>query len=560
MFKKTKIAAVSAAVLGLSSMAAQAVSVNDSGSEGQVLIFPYYNVNNNFVTNYNIINTTDAYKAVKIRFRESENSNDVLDFNLYLSPYDVFTMQLKSEGIGDEAGVLLTTADKSCTHPPIPAIGVPFRHQAYASTSAADVREGYLEVIEMGEVDQSVDTKNGNNIAHGILHAQPEGVPNDCGVINEAWIDGTFTQGGAASNGQVQGDLNTVNPKPTGYPVQEVNSMPGWYGQAVVQAITKPMGGLVGTSILIDAEHIAGFVAEPTSVIHYSTIAQHYLSSDENFYLLPSLASGSSAVSDRVNTATTVTYGTTARDWGMDDRDVLPRTAVPSGINPMPIADAMLVTELGNQFFLAGGTLTDLVVSAPMRKHAIYNDYRYVGALVWDEDKVLPPKYIPVGQTDVDASQGERSALAAANGYWEFLDADDVKSTFTYWNREENKVEVDPGDFSPPQVTPDVAIVFDREVNILALNDGTNGSDSVLGSDNAVNLEVESGFENGWLRFVFNSSAYDLDGSRYSNWVSNELLGASAKGVPLHGFMSARASLSGQFLGETFPHFSKRNR
>ncbi len=41
MFKKTKIAAVSAAVLGLSSLTAQAVSLNDSGSEGSVLIFPY---------------------------------------------------------------------------------------------------------------------------------------------------------------------------------------------------------------------------------------------------------------------------------------------------------------------------------------------------------------------------------------------------------------------------------------------------------------------------------------------------------------------------------------
>jgi hypothetical protein len=65
MFKKTKIAAVSAAVLGLSSMAAQAalpttdVVKNEAGSEGQVLIFPYYNVNNSFITSYNITNTTD---------------------------------------------------------------------------------------------------------------------------------------------------------------------------------------------------------------------------------------------------------------------------------------------------------------------------------------------------------------------------------------------------------------------------------------------------------------------------------------------------------------------
>ncbi|NOQ64641.1 MAG: hypothetical protein GQ582_09035, partial [Methyloprofundus sp.] len=130
MFKKTKIAAVSAAVLGLSSMAAQAnsghgVSVNTAGSEGEVLVFPYYNVNNDFITSFNITNTTTDYKAIKIRFRESENSNDVLDFNLYLSPNDVFTMALNK---GSDDGVNLTTTDKSCTDPAIPAGGVLFRH------------------------------------------------------------------------------------------------------------------------------------------------------------------------------------------------------------------------------------------------------------------------------------------------------------------------------------------------------------------------------------------------------------------------------------------------
>lgn len=555
MFKKTKIAAVSAAVLGLSSMAAQAVSLNDSGSEGSVLIFPYYNVNNSFVTNFNITNTTDAYKAVKIRFRESENSNDVLDFNLYLSPFDVFTMQLRE---GSDGGVNLTTTDKSCTHPTIPANGVLFRHTAYDSTSVEDVREGYLEVIEMGEVDESAHLNRGQLIAsQGILHKQPEGVPFDCSVINTAWIEGVFTQGGAASNGLSQGDINTVNPKPTGYPVQEVDSMPGWYGQAVVSAITAPTGGLVGSSILIDAANIAGFVAEPASIINYSTIAQHYLSSDENFYLLPSLASGSSLDSDRVNTATTATFGTVARDWGMDDREVLPRTSVPSGINPMPIADALLVTELGNQFFLGGGTATDMVVSAPMRKHAIYNNFKYIGPGVWDAGVPLPTNDIPVGQTDPEANIAEKAQLAADNGYWSYQDATDVKAGFVYWNREENKTEAEPGDFSPPLTTPDVFVPFEREVNILALN-SESGADSVLGSDNAQGLTLEAGFVDGWVRFTFDNSAYDLAGSRYENWIST--VPSSAKGVPLQGFMSARATLAAQFLGETFPHFNVRNR
>ncbi|MCK5354288.1 MAG: hypothetical protein KAJ63_04170, partial [Methyloprofundus sp.] len=197
MFKKTKIAAVTAAVLGLSSMTAQAISVNDAGSQGEVLIFPYYNVNNSYVTVFKITNTTNAYKAVKIRYRESENSNDVLDFNLYLSPYDVFRMDLTQ---GSDGGVNMKAPDSSCTHPDIPKGGVAFRHQAYFSTDTADVREGYLEVIEMGEIDKEATvvinevTGATQTITNGILHS--DGTPNNCNVIELAWQQGVFTPGG----------------------------------------------------------------------------------------------------------------------------------------------------------------------------------------------------------------------------------------------------------------------------------------------------------------------------------------------------------------------------
>lgn len=78
------------------------------------------------------------------------------------------------------------------------------------------------------------------DIQEGILHAQPEGIPADCGVINQAWIDGVFIQGGAASNGAVSTDINWVDPRPSGYPVQFVESAVGYYGQA-------SMSGNMGT-------------------------------------------------------------------------------------------------------------------------------------------------------------------------------------------------------------------------------------------------------------------------------------------------------------------------
>ncbi|WP_316365493.1 hypothetical protein [Candidatus Thiodiazotropha sp. CDECU1] len=57
-------------VLTILSTSVKAVHLNTDGS-GQIALLPYYTVNNNFITNLTITNTTELYKAVKVRFHES---------------------------------------------------------------------------------------------------------------------------------------------------------------------------------------------------------------------------------------------------------------------------------------------------------------------------------------------------------------------------------------------------------------------------------------------------------------------------------------------------------
>ncbi|MBP7530325.1 MAG: cell surface protein, partial [Ottowia sp.] len=59
---------------------------------GHQLFTPYYTAQGNMATLINIVNT-DAVngKAVKVRFRGASNSDDVLDFTLFLSPGDVWS-------------------------------------------------------------------------------------------------------------------------------------------------------------------------------------------------------------------------------------------------------------------------------------------------------------------------------------------------------------------------------------------------------------------------------------------------------------------------------------
>ena len=84
----TAVIAGLAGVAGIANMAS-AVDLNPDGL-GQVLLYPYYTVNNDQNTLLSVVNTTSVGKAVKVRFLEGYNSREVLDFNLFLSPFDVW--------------------------------------------------------------------------------------------------------------------------------------------------------------------------------------------------------------------------------------------------------------------------------------------------------------------------------------------------------------------------------------------------------------------------------------------------------------------------------------
>lgn len=173
-----KAIALAAAGLGMAVSAQAAVNVNPDGL-GQVLLYPVYTTDNGNDTYISVTNTTNEFKAVKVRFLEGEQSREVLDFNLYLSPYDVWNGAISRT----DAGAKLATGDNSCTAPAIPAGGVEFRGYEYGAGATAGERGriGYVEVIEMGTVtDGALQT--------AIKHVK--GVPSNCGAVVAAWQTG----------------------------------------------------------------------------------------------------------------------------------------------------------------------------------------------------------------------------------------------------------------------------------------------------------------------------------------------------------------------------------
>jgi len=166
MKRNSLTTAVVAGIAGVAGFAglANAVDLNPDGL-GQVLIYPYYTVNKGQDSLFSVVNTADVGKAVKVRFLEGYNSREVLDFNLFLSPHDVWTARVSQTA--DDAGAAVFTTDHSCTSPAIPAGGQPFTAAGYNGTGSnagtpipADdgpqditrTREGYLELISMGDI------------------------------------------------------------------------------------------------------------------------------------------------------------------------------------------------------------------------------------------------------------------------------------------------------------------------------------------------------------------------------------------------------------------------
>jgi hypothetical protein len=185
--KSLHVALAGLGTLGLAG-AANAVMVNPNGL-GQVLIYPYYTVRSPAgagVATYNtllsIVNTTASTKSVKVRFREGKASAEVLDFNVFLSPQDVWTAAVEPGPAG--AGAMIETADRSCTIPGFtPNVPVLFRTGAYEGDAVKDnsldrLTEGYFEVFEMG-------TYAANSVT-AINSTHANGVPKNCGLVTDS--------------------------------------------------------------------------------------------------------------------------------------------------------------------------------------------------------------------------------------------------------------------------------------------------------------------------------------------------------------------------------------
>lgn len=153
-------------VVGAVATAATVLEVN-SNNTGHMLVVPYYTVQNGNMSVIHLSNTDRANgKAVKIRFRGAANSDDVKDFQIFLSPGDVWTGAVLQ---GADGAASLFSNDKTCTVPAIPSTGTPFATARLNTTANVNgTREGYVEIFNMADIP-SVKLYNAATPASGVV-------------------------------------------------------------------------------------------------------------------------------------------------------------------------------------------------------------------------------------------------------------------------------------------------------------------------------------------------------------------------------------------------------
>ena len=490
MNRKNLTAAVLAGLAGAAGIAstAQAVNLNPDGL-GQVLIYPYYTVNNGHFTLLSVVNTTDEGKAVKVRFLEGSNSQEVLDFNLYMSEYDVWTAAIIPDA---EAGAALTVTDTSCTVPTIEGQDdqtQEFISIQYAGSESGQYKgdggpdgvdrlmEGHFEIIEMASIPDGA-------IADATRH--DDGRPVAC----EAHIDLWTTPGSDA------GDL-------TG----------GWLDDPTF-GLGDPSGGLFGGAAVVNAEMGVMLTYEARALDGYSTEIQHYISGNQ----LPDLSTGNITTSSVYDNGNVISL---SYSEGID------------AVTSVFMADTMM-----NEYNTADDmmALSEWVVTLPTKK-AYVNGASPIAPFtsVWsslgeDTDAWGACEIVTLGPGEKGLWDREEATIP---------DPDDPN--------------IPPGEpvFSPseqpedPEVPPVPTANLCYEVNVIrfgALGEGVDpdtymGPTELLGSSRVLNINNETlGFENGWAQVdLFYADDPNTPEDEGVRWLIDEQ-GMAIGGLPMTGF------------------------
>jgi len=507
--KTTLAMAVTTAIAAMAaSSSAFAVSMSTDGL-GQVALIPFYDVNNGMTTNISVVNTSKKYVvAFKIRFRDAYESQDVRDFNVYLSPNDIWSASVSKQG-ADLAIVKMT--DNSCTVPDFSnksnyyqsPYQIQFARKGLANTPT-ESQTGHIEIIEMGVADP---TEPLNQVAKAAVHVN--GVPKNCSFVENSYRSLTYMPGTYACSVDYPSLKAATN-----IPAAKVRSQEFCVPRNVLK-VSANLVSTTGVAIDIPVDMMKNFVA-------------------------PQLEA-KSAKDKKAALAYDIMFEPSSVFPGLGD--VIPQKAeiVDDTLGPIQVA-------------FSAGTGSALpaldAVSSLFSALAIQNEYiRGVDAsgvtslTDWVITFPLKSYY----------AQGAGLVYKPATAY---------NVVYNYYDKNENNppVPVDPIPPSPPDPKPVTQSSLKFETQVLQLGSsmilGSNAVDSGLYSYD-INSQLDPTYVSGWMSVNF-ADPVSLKGA-----VVYDSIGAKAaqpvtiKGIPVQGFaVSESNSLSPSPITE--PHAYQR--
>lgn len=450
---------------GFNADAGSELRVSTTG-EGHMLVVPYFSAQNGNKTLLSLTNTTDVAKAVKVRFRGAANSDDLYDFQVFLSPGDVWTADIHQ---GADGFAALSTSDKSCTKPTV--VGQSFKGTRLQPLWAPEVqqsntREGYIEIFNMADIVP------GSNLDKAVVHTA--GVPLCGAELTGVW---TAIDNPAATTATLGAQMQSPT---TGlmanWTIINVPNATAWSGAAAAVQVTTAAGAPAAGNVVY-APQVNAAYAGGTAALTAGESANW----TADPLLNPSIQISGAAQFDLPDMSTpySAAAGTGAGAPEQQAAD---------------LSGAIATTAVMNEFWTLDGIsgATDWVFSMPTRRYSVAVKYGNPSTIA---KSGIAGAYFNDGATGNIVWNADKGDILCVNGI-----------SNKYWDREEGTNIVSAGDTSssPGDAAPTPA-AFCGETSVLSINDVSAGSapTKVLGGEVTVrNFNLTIGgqkVQEGWM-------------------------------------------------------------
>jgi len=516
---------------------------------GHILMVPYFTAQADNSTLINLVNTdTINGKAVKVRFRGAGNSDDIYDFQVFMSPGDVWSAAISK---GADGVAKFTTTDATCSKPSASVLNATSFVTARLDPSltadgkANATREGYVEIFNMGDIPRSDLGTPEQRHPYQPVGTNDAGPDGDGDAVNDLYQAIKHVGSVAPCTGAAWAALDTTNlanaaaakaagllPPSTGlmgnWTIINVVSAAAWSGSAVaVQsalAAVPPfapqpvLGNVVywpQTSDPVGVPAINNYTADPllrsTAVYNAAYASDGTPAVVAAFYDLPDLSTSYTA------------FG-----------------AGNSLIQAANITNAIAATGATNEFLTntAINASTDWVFSMPTRRYSTALDYAAIAGA--DDGRRFSDLFGPLGWNSVAAGTFTNAFFNASNTLVTSRIICVKGITVKVYDREENTLTGSTSVVVSPS-SPADPLSFCGEDAVLSINNGgiqAGGTGALKAAVAVKDLDVT--YRDGWMKLTTPSAT-----ALPAGWT---------RGLPVLGSSFARAWAGPQSFGASWTH------